>query len=252
MKIEFIPFEPNHRHSKHLLSILKYANILASNAHFNSMMNGMASDPQINLDLNLNLSVKVEITYDMRGYERNAHSITILKSHVILNQTLFDRIEMHHSNKEEYLIKVFLAFSLAAHESGHVIVRQNHHEVKKDDPITPEKFNLVFVSGGKEAGRYLENLIYGGILHFVCRKGIRWNSQNNVKVIRLMILTAFGEKEVDDTMLISAFQEGKVIEMPTGNPFILNSNEVVLRPFGGKFQPRIQHSAYKSKKCGNI
>jgi hypothetical protein len=152
MRVEFVPFNPAHRHAEHLLSILNYANILASDKHFIAAMNLLASDPQIQLDLDSSLIIQFEITYDMRGRESDTYAATISKDRVILNELLFDRIGFIKSTKEANLIKVFLSFALAAHEVGHLIVRHNLAEEKQEYRMTPEKFNVPFVSGGKEAG----------------------------------------------------------------------------------------------------
>jgi hypothetical protein len=155
MSVEFVNAQPAHRHAEHVDSIIEYANTLAADLHFKAVIFALATDPEVNVHLQL-LRIEVEVSYNMHGIETDVYAATVSRYRVRLNQKVLDRIGAISPSTEADLLKVFLAYTLAAHEVGHVLIRHDLQEYR----MTPEDMEVPFVEGGKEAGRYLENMIY--------------------------------------------------------------------------------------------
>jgi hypothetical protein len=131
------------------------------------------------------------------------------------------------------------------------LIRQNLPDEKQEYRMTPDEFDVGFVSGGKEAGRYLENMIYRGVLQIVCGKGI---SSNHIKVLRLMLITASGDKTVDTDKLVKAFQTKQVIGIPVGKPLVLEKFEIIKKSSDEQFKELVQYGGDPELdiQCGNI
>jgi hypothetical protein len=183
----------------------------------------------------------------MHGIETDVYAATVSRDRVRLNQKVLDRIGNISPSTEADLLKVFLAYTLAAHEVGHVLIR---HDEKQEYRMTPDDMEVPFVEG-KESGRYLEYMIYKGVLQLICRRNVRWTSEN-IKALRLMLITNRGEKALNtDDQLIAAFQQRKVIRMPIAGPLVLADHEIVKKDGGLKFKPVVQYGGKElDSQCG--
>lgn len=150
---------------------------------------------------------------------------------------MMDRIAIVDPSREADILKVFSAYTLAAHEIAHVLVRYDISDEKQEYHMTAEEFDIGYMTGGSEAGRALENSIYHGILHLVCRKDVKWSSHTSIKVLRFMLVTLQGEREVDSGCLIQAFYSNQVIQMPVQGPLLLDHlKEIVRKDAGALFK----------------
>jgi hypothetical protein len=223
-------------------SILEYANTLAADPHFNSAFNTFATYPEVNVHLQL-LRIEVEV----HGIETDVYAATVSRDRVRLNQKVLDRIGAISPSREADLLQVFLAYVLAAHEVGHVLIR---HDETQEYRMTPDDMEVPFVEGGKEAGRFLENVIYKGVLQLICRRNLRWTSEY-IKALRLMLITNRGEKALDTDQLIAAFQQRIVIPMPITGPLVLAHHEIVRKESGLKFKHAVQYGGEElDSQCG--
>lgn len=248
MSVEFVNAQPAHRHAVHVDSILEYANTLTANPHFKFIINGFATDPRVNVHLQL-LRIEVEVSYDMHGIENDVYAAIVSRDRVRLNQKVLDRIGALSPSREADLLKVFLAYTLAAHEVGHVLIRHDLPDEKQEYRMTPDDMEVPFIEG-KEAGRFLENMIYNGILQLVCRRNVHWTS-GNIKALRLMLITHRGEKELDTDQLIAAFKQRNVIQMPITGPLVLANHEIAKKEAGLEFKPAVQYGGEElDSQCG--
>jgi hypothetical protein len=246
MSVEFVNAQPAHRHAEHVDSIIEYANTLSADPLFRNAFNLFAVYPEVNVHLQL-LRIEVEVSYDMHGIETDVYAATVSRDRVRLNQKVLDRIGAISPSREADLLQVFLAYTLAAHEVGHVLIRHDLPDEKQEYRMTPESFKVAFVPG-KEAGRFLENMINKGILHLICQRNVHWTSETNIKALRLMLIDMDGEKELDTD---AAFQQRKVIPMPTTGPLVLAHHEIVRKESGVKFKPAVQYCGEElDSQCG--